>query len=304
MPVDLYVGGTEHAVLHLLYARFWHKVLFDAGIVSTKEPFQKLFNQGMILAWSFQDEAGKYYHPHDVEERDGKPFAKATGAPLKTQVEKMSKSRLNVVSPDEIIAEYGADAMRLYEMFMGPLEIVKPWQTKDIEGVSRFLQRVWRLVHDEDDRPNPQLSGRSAVSRDPKGDEPRHRGSHRRPRGDAVQHRDLEDDGARQRAHVREPEADLERRAARPAARALRAAPRGRDVAEARARDLARLRAVAGFRRGRPRRGDHHPSRSRSTASSRRSSRCLEAPTRRPSRRWCSRTSGSSGASRESRCGR
>jgi leucyl-tRNA synthetase len=158
MPVDLYVGGTEHAVLHLLYARFWHKVLFDAGIVSTKEPFQKLFNQGMILAWSFQDESGRYYHPHDVEERDGKPVVKATGTPLKTQVEKMSKSRLNVVSPDEIIAEFGADAMRLYEMFMGPLEIVKPWQTRDIEGVSRFLQRVWRLVHDEDDGQNPQLA--------------------------------------------------------------------------------------------------------------------------------------------------
>jgi leucyl-tRNA synthetase len=157
MPVDLYVGGTEHAVLHLLYARFWHKVLYDAGVVSTKEPFQKLFNQGMILAWSFQDDAGKYYHPHDVVEKDGKPFSKATGAPLKTQVEKMSKSRLNVVSPDEIIADFGADAMRLYEMFMGPLEIVKPWQTKDMEGVARFLQRVWRLVHDEDDRPNPAL---------------------------------------------------------------------------------------------------------------------------------------------------
>jgi leucyl-tRNA synthetase len=145
-------------VLHLLYARFWHKVLYDAGVVSTKEPFQKLFNQGMILAWSFQDESGKYYHPHDVEERDGKPFHKASGTPLRTQVEKMSKSRLNVVSPDDIIAEFGADAMRLYEMFMGPLEVVKPWQTKDMEGVARFLQRVWRLVHDEDDRPSPHLS--------------------------------------------------------------------------------------------------------------------------------------------------
>jgi leucyl-tRNA synthetase len=157
MPVDLYIGGTEHAVLHLLYARFWHKVLYDAGIVSTKEPFQKLFNQGMILAWSYHDESGRYYHPHDVEERDGKAFAKKSGAPLVSQVEKMSKSKLNVVSPDEIIAEYGADAMRLYEMFMGPLEVVKPWQTKDMEGVFRFLQRVWRLVHDDEDKPAPAL---------------------------------------------------------------------------------------------------------------------------------------------------
>jgi leucyl-tRNA synthetase len=111
--VDLYVGGTEHAVLHLLYARFWHKVLFDLGHVGTPEPFQKLVNQGLILG------------------EDG---------------QKMSKSRGNVVNPDDVVAEYGADSLRLYEMFMGPLEQVKPWSMKGVEGVYRFLARVWRLV--------------------------------------------------------------------------------------------------------------------------------------------------------------
>ncbi len=114
--VDLYVGGTEHAVLHLLYARFWHKVLFDLSHVRTPEPFQKLINQGLILG------------------EDG---------------QKMSKSRGNVVNPDDVVSEYGADALRLYEMFMGPLEQVKPWQMKGVEGVSRFLARVWRLAFDE-----------------------------------------------------------------------------------------------------------------------------------------------------------
>jgi leucyl-tRNA synthetase len=116
--VDLYVGGTEHAVLHLLYARFWHKVLFDLGHVRTPEPFQKLVNQGLILG------------------EDG---------------QKMSKSRGNVVNPDDVVSEYGADALRLYEMFMGPLEQVKPWQMKGVEGVSRFLARVWRVAFEEQD---------------------------------------------------------------------------------------------------------------------------------------------------------
>ncbi len=150
MPVDLYVGGVEHAVLHLLYARFWHKVLYDCGLVHTVEPFPRLFNQGMILAYSYRDVRGRYYHPSDVEERDdGSVVAAGSGEPLEVQVEKMSKSKLNVVNPDDVVAEYGADAMRLYELFMGPLEVQKPWQMKGVEGVYRFLQRVWRLVVDE-----------------------------------------------------------------------------------------------------------------------------------------------------------
>lgn len=121
LPVDLYVGGAEHAVLHLLYSRFWHKVLFDRGLVSTCEPFQRLVNQGMILGEV--DENGK--------------------------AEKMSKSRGNVINPDVVVDEFGADSLRLYEMFMGPLEAVKPWSMKGVEGVSRFLARVWRMIADE-----------------------------------------------------------------------------------------------------------------------------------------------------------
>ena len=157
MPVDLYVGGAEHAVLHLLYARFWHKVLYDCGLVSTKEPFQKLFNQGMILAYSYQDDNGKYYSPSEVEERDGEWFVKASGVRTNTQIEKMSKSRFNVVTPEEVIEAYGADALRLYELFIGPLSVSAPWQTRGVEGVYRFLQRVWRLAIDED---TSELSGK------------------------------------------------------------------------------------------------------------------------------------------------
>ncbi|MBL8992197.1 MAG: leucine--tRNA ligase, partial [Spirochaetia bacterium] len=143
MPVDLYVGGVEHAVLHLLYSRFWHKVLFDLGLVHTKEPFQKLFNQGMILAHSNKDARGKYWHPKDVEEREGKWFVRGTNDAVERQIEKMSKSKQNVVNPDDVIAGYGADSMRLYELFMGPLDMVKPWQMDGVEGVFRFLGRVW-----------------------------------------------------------------------------------------------------------------------------------------------------------------
>lgn len=149
-PVDLYVGGVEHAVLHLLYSRFWHKVLYDCGLVSTREPFKKLFNQGMILGISHRDENGRFYAPGDVEYRDGKPFAKGTQTPLNAREEKMSKSRLNVVNPDDVVAEYGADSLRLYEMFMGPLEAVKPWQTNGVKGVYNFLDRAWSLLIDPD----------------------------------------------------------------------------------------------------------------------------------------------------------
>ena len=158
MPVDLYIGGVEHAVLHLLYSRFWHKVLYDCGLVSTKEPFQKLFNQGMILAYSYQDAQGRYYYPDDVEWRGEQVFNDA-GEPLNARVEKMSKSKLNVANPDDIIAQWGADTLRLFELFMGPLDAQKPWQTKGCEGIHRFLQRVWRLVVDEDNAAsNPKLT--------------------------------------------------------------------------------------------------------------------------------------------------
>ncbi len=150
MPVDLYIGGAEHAVLHLLYARFWHKVLYDAGHVSTPEPFTKLFNQGMILAYSYQDEQGKYYYPEQVERRGDTWVVKETGTPVQTQIEKMSKSRYNVVNPDDVVEKYGADAVRLYEMFMGPLDREKPWTDEGIQGVFRFLRRTWSLfVADE-----------------------------------------------------------------------------------------------------------------------------------------------------------
>jgi leucyl-tRNA synthetase len=119
MPVDLYIGGSEHAVLHLLYSRFWHKVLYDIGVVSTPEPFKKLVHQGTVLGEDNQ---------------------------------KMSKSRGNVVNPDEMMDQFGADAVRLYEMFMGPLEAAKPWSTRGVEGITRFLDRVWRLMVDEDGR--------------------------------------------------------------------------------------------------------------------------------------------------------
>jgi leucyl-tRNA synthetase len=156
MPVDIYIGGAEHAVLHLLYARFWHKVLYDIGAVSTKEPFRKLFNQGMILAFSYRDAQGRYYEPSKVTERGGKHYAGLTE--LSRQVEKMSKSRFNVVNPDDVVAEYGADTMRLYEMFMGPLDVAKPWQMAGVTGVRRFLERAWRLVCDEHDQLHPLVT--------------------------------------------------------------------------------------------------------------------------------------------------
>jgi leucyl-tRNA synthetase len=156
MPVDLYVGGAEHAVLHLLYARFWHKVLYDIGVVSTKEPFRKLFNQGMILASSYRDAAGKYYEPEQAVEREGRHFV--GDVEVTQQLEKMSKSRHNVVNPDDIVEAYGADSLRLYEMFMGPLEVTKPWQTVAVSGVRRFLERAWRIVCDDDSMASARLA--------------------------------------------------------------------------------------------------------------------------------------------------
>ena len=167
MPVDLYVGGSEHAVLHLLYARFWHKVLYDAGYVSTAEPFQRLFHQGMIHKTSFRDAAGKYHHDAEVVERDGQWVVKSSGEPVETKLDKMSKSRYNVVNPDDMCAEYGADAMRLYELFMGPLEDGVEWETSGVAGTRRFLDRVWRLMIDvEADRPSGKVSDDAPEDRD------------------------------------------------------------------------------------------------------------------------------------------
>ena len=181
MPVDLYVGGAEHAVLHLLYARFWHKVLYDRGYVSTPEPFQRLVNQGMILGelefTGYRTAAGNWVSASDVgSDAAGQTVLKRSGEPLKTvkidpkdvekqgdlfvlkadpkirvdsRAYKMSKSRGNVVNPDEVVAEYGADSLRLYEMFMGPLEAVKPWSMDGVSGVRGFLDRVWRMIVDE-----------------------------------------------------------------------------------------------------------------------------------------------------------
>ncbi len=181
MPVDLYVGGAEHAVLHLLYARFWHQVLHDRGFVSSAEPFRRLVNQGMILGETeftgFQTESGQWVSATEVKtDADGEPMRASDKSSLSAvsiqpeQVEKvgndfvlsndssiridsraykMSKSRGNVVNPDEIVREYGADSLRLYEMFMGPLEATKPWSMSGVDGVRKFLDRVWRLIADE-----------------------------------------------------------------------------------------------------------------------------------------------------------
>ena len=146
MPVDLYVGGAEHAVLHLLYARFWHKVLYDIGAVSTPEPFHKLVNQGMILGISYKDSRGALVPMDKVVKGENGPVHKETGEKLVEFPAKMSKSLKNVVNPDDVVRDYGADSMRLYEMFMGPLEAVKPWSTQGVEGVFRFLKRSWKMI--------------------------------------------------------------------------------------------------------------------------------------------------------------
>jgi len=155
MPVDLYVGGAEHAVLHLLYSRFWHKVLFDLGHVSTPEPFRRLVNQGIILGESEYhtvEETPRKVTEAEVEKKgSGYVLGSNPSIRVESQSFKMSKARGNVVSPDDIVKDYGADTFRLYEMYMGPLEAQKPWNTRDIVGMSRFLNAVWRhLIGDEE----------------------------------------------------------------------------------------------------------------------------------------------------------
>jgi leucyl-tRNA synthetase len=199
MPVDLYVGGAEHAVLHLLYSRFWHKVLFDRGHVSSSEPFQKLINQGMILGETeytgYCGETDAWVSASDVIETDNGDVDRRTGRAVRAvkldadhvikrgegfvlasdetvridaRAHKMSKARGNVINPDDIVNEYGADSLRLFEMFMGPLEAVKPWSMKGVEGVYRFLGRAWRMIADaEADVPRLDAKVREApLSRD------------------------------------------------------------------------------------------------------------------------------------------
>mgnify|MGYP001940686648 CR=1 FL=1 len=145
--VDLYVGGVEHAVLHLLYARFWHKVLYDLGFVTSKEPYRRLFNQGYIQAYAYTDSRGVYVPAAEVTEEGGKYFYQ--GEEVNREYGKMGKSLKNSVAPDDVVAEYGADTLRVYEMSMGPLDTSRPWATKDVVGAHRFLQRLWRLVVNE-----------------------------------------------------------------------------------------------------------------------------------------------------------
>jgi leucyl-tRNA synthetase len=145
LPVDLYVGGTEHAVGHLLYSRFWTKVLHDRGFVRVKEPFRKLYNQGMIQAFAYQDSRGAIVPKAETREQGDDVLHGKTGEKLTPIVTKMSKRYGNVVNPDDVIGEYGADTLRLYEMYMGPLADSKPWNPKDVPGVHRFLERAWRL---------------------------------------------------------------------------------------------------------------------------------------------------------------
>ena len=146
LPVDIYIGGAEHAVLHLLYARFWHKFLYDIGVVPTKEPFQKLFNQGMILGTSYRDSRGALVATDKVEKRGGSFFNIETGEELEQAPAKMSKSLKNVVNPDDVVEQYGADTLRVYEMFMGPLDASIAWSEEGLEGSRKFLDRVYRLI--------------------------------------------------------------------------------------------------------------------------------------------------------------
>ncbi|MCI7676988.1 MAG: leucine--tRNA ligase [Streptococcus orisratti] len=146
LPVDIYIGGAEHAVLHLLYARFWHKFLYDLGVVPTKEPFQKLFNQGMILGTSYRDSRGALVATDKVEKHDGSFFNIETGEELEQAPAKMSKSLKNVVNPDDVVEQFGADTLRVYEMFMGPLDASIAWSEEGLEGSRKFLDRVYRLL--------------------------------------------------------------------------------------------------------------------------------------------------------------
>ncbi len=165
LPVDLYVGGVEHAVLHLLYARFWHKVLYDCGYVTTLEPFQTLRNQGLVHANSYRLPQGGYVSPEEVIEKNGQFFQMGTDIELQMQVDKMSKSKLNGVTPDEMIEDFGGDALRLYEMFMGPFEKEKIWNTEAVTGCKRFLNRFYDLIFSDKVIEEEELEGMKLAHR-------------------------------------------------------------------------------------------------------------------------------------------
>ena len=197
--VDLYVGGVEHAVLHLLYARFWHKVLYDLGHVSGPEPFKRLVNQGYIQAYAFKDERGIYVPADEVEGSLQEGFTHE-GGPVTRELGKMGKSLKNSVTPDDMYASYGADTLRLYEMFMGPIDQDRPWETRSVVGSQRVLQRVWRNMLDEETR---RAAGkrRRARRRAAAAAAPHHRRGERRHGSDALQHRHRQAHRAQQRAH-------------------------------------------------------------------------------------------------------
>ena len=232
--VDLYVGGVEHAVLHLLYARFWHKVLFDLGYVSSEEPFRRLVNQGYISAFAYTDERGFYVPAAEVVEKDGQFFHE--GKPVNREYGKIGKSLKNMVTPDEMIGAYGADTFRVYEMSTGPLDQSRPWETKAVVGSQRLLQRIWRVVVDEETgavRAARRRAGRGHPARAAPGDRRRAR----RVRDAAVQHRHRPDHRADQppdvglrRGHAG---AAVGRRAAGAAGRAAGPAHRRGDVGAA-----------------------------------------------------------------------
>ena len=242
--VDLYVGGVEHAVLHLLYARFWHKVLYDLGHVGTREPFARLFNQGYVQAAAYTDERGFYVEASEVERR-GEHYSH-NGRPVTRSYGKMGKSLKNSVTPDAIIDRYGADTLRLYELFLAPLDQDRPWDTQAIVGVHRFLQRVWRTIVDENcgalvvDRPAAVTPARACPPPDGRRGAPRHRAP-------ALQHGDQFADGTRHRDSRRQRCWDASRgsRLARADACALRAARRRGAVAAPRQHRVGRPRRLS-----------------------------------------------------------
>ena len=255
--VDLYVGGVEHAVLHLLYVRFWHKVLYDLGHISSREPFRRLVNQGYIQAYAYTDVRGAYVPAAEVEQRDGKFYWASPDGEIEVFQEfgKIGKSLKNSVSPDEICDNYGADTLRVYEMSMGPLDASRPWATKDVVGAYRFLQRVWRLVVDEETGVE-RVAAHEALDTDtPATAAPHDRRGGRRLRLAAQQHRG----GQAHRVHQPPDQARRDRaggtRAAGADGRSARATPGRGTVAASRPRRLAGARAVPGGRPAVPRRG-------------------------------------------------